>query len=644
VGASLDAIIVADSNGCVEDYNAAAELIFGWARNEILGCNLTETLLPKRDRAEFKAQIDANHNSPFDTGRFEATGLRKGGEEFPIELNLASVKDTDRVNYVAYVRDISDRKNAEQTLMQSLDRAKQANDAKSRFLAVMSHEMRTPLNGILGVLDLLRAAKDRRTQKRYIDIATASSEVLLQHVNEALDITRIETGETVIASHPFNLRDLCTGVVEVLEPLAHEKGISLHLTYAANAPHSYEGDASRVRQIITNLIGNAIKFTERGEVEVRVVDTSLRQADAEGGTSPSFRMSDVRIDVMDTGRGIAPENLERIFEDFVSIETALGRQLRNDGLGLSISRRFARLMGGNLIVHSTQGLGSTFTLLLKLRALDTKTANKGDKADSVVPLIAFTHPVLIVEDNDVNRSVLRDMLKGFGLEMHEAQNGAIAVEMAQRTQFDLILMDVSMPVMNGIDATRALRGAHGPNQHTRIIGLTAHGVDALRDAATTAGMDAIFAKPIRLSTLRQIMFTHSTNVTPVVKATHLPDATDIDIDYLQELVSVLGPIQANSVAGQFFTELEAALTAPLPPAPPTSWDDIAEAVHKIHGAAALLGLIDMAQELQHSHALAADEDPEAFAAHALKTLKYGEGLQSRLAEKITYLTPEHGPD
>lgn len=641
VSASLDAIIVADSNGCVLDYNSAAAHVFGWAREEILGCGLTETLLPKRDRAAFKSQISANHNSPFDTGRFEATGLKKGGDEFPIELNLKAVKDNDRVNYIAYIRDISDRKTAEETLIQSRDQAKQANDAKSRFLAVMSHEMRTPLNGILGVLDLLRTAKDKRAQRRYIDIATASSEVLLQHVNEALDITRIETGETVIAAHPFNLRDLCTGIVEVLEPLAHEKGLSLHLTYTASTPQSFEGDASRVRQIITNLIGNAIKFTERGDVEVRVIDTSLRAQGAQNGDAPPFRMSDIRIDVMDTGRGIAPENLDRVFEDFVSLEAAKGRQMRGDGLGLSISRRFARLMGGNLIVQSTQGLGSTFTLLLKLHALGNKTAQTKDAAEIAAPHIALKHPVLIVEDNDVNRSVLCDMLKGFGLEVQEAQNGAEAVEMAQETQFDLILMDVSMPVMNGIDATRALRDTAGPNQNTRIIGLTAHGVDTLRDAATAAGMNAIFAKPIRLSTLRQIMFTHSTHIAPPVAVATRAEVTDIDMDYLAELVGVLGPVQANSVANQFFSELKAALGATVPPIAPTTWDSLAEAVHKIHGAAALLGLTDMAQNLQDLYAIAADEQADSFSARAEKTLKYGQNLQTRLAGKIDDLTPEH---
>ncbi|MEO0381483.1 MAG: ATP-binding protein, partial [Pseudomonadota bacterium] len=443
-----------------------------------------------------------------------------------------------------------------------------------QFLTVMSHEMRTPLNGVLGVLDLLKSTKLTPHQQRYAQIATSSSEVLLEHVNEALDITRIETGKLHLALQDFDLAEVMRGLMDMFEPLAQEKDLSCTLTIEEAMRRRFYGDAGRLRQILTNLIGNAIKFTETGGVHIAV----------HGINGPET--SSLRFEVSDTGIGVPADQQEQVFEDFFAIASSEGRQDRGDGLGLSISRRIARAMDGDVTMRTAQDAGSTFVLTLPLLRSEGHAVARAGDADA--PAQACN--ILIVEDNIINRGVLGDMLLAMGHHVSEAVNGADCLEKAQDQRFDIIFMDIGMPVMNGIDATQRLRAADGPNAKTHVIGLTAHGREDYRDTALTAGMNRFHTKPIRLDALHSIIAELTSG--PLTK-----DEPAKVGDALQEMLDVLGPEKVRNVADAFLAEL-ATLVSDLRAGADTAKPEVlAEAAHKAKGASSLLGQVDLEDEL-----------------------------------------------
>jgi PAS domain S-box-containing protein len=623
VSASLDAIIVADTNGQIIGYNASAEEILGWTESEILGQNISTTIVPHIHRdahaAGMKRYLETKQPRVVNGGRVELTALRKSGEEFPIEINITSVEVERETRFIAYLRDISARKESEQKLIAAKEQAEAADKAKSRFLAVMSHEMRTPLNGVLGVLDLLKETKVTATQRRYVEIAAASSEILLQLVNEALDITRIETGTTQLDAHPFVLRELVGMVVDALDPLAREKTLDLSLHFASNVDQAFLGDANRIRQIVTNLIGNAIKFTEHGGIEVVV----------HGQPAPDH--VDLVIDVVDTGRGIDPENLIRVFEDFVAVGSGAGRQTRNDGLGLSISKRIAQLMGGDLTVKSTPGVGSKFTLTMPLLKAPEPVHSLSEDLNAAEADPQLVHKTaLIVEDNDINRSVLKDILLKLGMEIEEARNGLEAVEKSKSNAFDVILMDISMPLMDGLEATRHIRTGPGKNTGTRIFGLTAHGQEDLREAASQAGMTDLYSKPIRLPMLVDLLSDKTPGRTAPIAAEH--DILNRDI--WSELTEALGSDKAVASAKKLLHEVEVFKAEVRDLFEAQSWDQIGQRSHKLQGAAALLGLEAMSGSLKALSDSSRTEDKAKVAA-ALADLSHTFGeTQTRVLDKM----------
>lgn len=573
VAASLDAIVTADDQGRIIEFNASAESVFGWTRDEIIGQTMEQTFIPPNMREAhthgMNRYLETGKPRVVDGGRVELAALRKSGEEFPVELNITSIKGPDGTTFVAYIRDISARKIDEQKLIDARDRAERTDKAKSQFLTVMSHEMRTPLNGIMGVLDLLKTTELTSQQDRYTKIATASSEILLEHINEALDITRIETGTLQMSSQNFDLPELVASVVDVLEPLANEKQLALTLDVDDAMCMDFYGDSSRVRQILTNLIGNAIKFTDDGRIRLAV----------SGIHGPD--VSVLNFAVSDTGAGIASEHQEQIFEDFVALAHGEGRQTRGDGLGLSISRKIARQLGGDIILSSEMGQGSNFTLTIPL---ERRSGPLSEQTQATINRAGQGRPckILIVEDNTINRKVLRDMLQSMGHHVQEAVNGADGIEQAAKNKFDVIFMDISMPVMGGIEATHRLRAEHGPNMHTHIVGLTAHGQEEYREKAEKAGMDRFKTKPIRLDALKG-------TIAEVLSIAHAPLDTASPPEALQELCEALGSAKVLGIGDTFFAEMDALVESIQNVSVSSDFSALADAVHKLKGAAALLG-------------------------------------------------------
>lgn len=375
------------------------------------------------------------------------------------------------------------------------EKAKAASNAKSDFVATISHEIRTPLNGIIGSIDLLSKSMEfEEEQRELIDTAESSSELLLGIVNDVLDYSKIEAGLLELKSEPFYMKKLIQESEQLFASHGVEKGLNFHSDIDPSVLKSYNGDIVRIKQILANLLSNAFKFTEQGEVTLKV---SSKQGDK---VLPDM----VHFAIKDSGIGIPQGSVENLFDPFTQLDNYSTRRVGGTGLGLSICKKLATLMGGSIFVESTESVGSTFNVLLPLTTAEytesTPNIETAPSSDEPVNL-----HVLVVDDNRVNQKVATRMLKKQGHTSETANNGKEAIEILQTTAFDVVLMDCQMPVMDGFEATRAIRSwpKKQLNSQIPIIALTANASSSDRDATIAAGMDAFLPKPIRSDTLRQ---------------------------------------------------------------------------------------------------------------------------------------------
>ena len=375
-------------------------------------------------------------------------------------------------------------------LMASRRAAEQANVAKSGFLATMSHELRTPMNGVLGMARLLADMDLPKVAKERIEIITDSGQTLMSLLNDVLDLSRIESGKLEITPAAGDVAHSCRRVIDLWRPQAQEKGLTLTFDID-DAPPRLKFDSVRVRQCIGNLISNAVKFTEQGEITV-----SLSTHTGEGD------MARVEITVADTGAGMDAETLKKLFAPFVQADASITRRFGGSGLGLSISRRLARLMGGDITVESTPGVGSTFTFWFLAAVAPLEAPSRAPQQGDERPLLAAGRKALIVEDNLVNRIVLREFLESWSIAAVEVENGREALKALSAEAFDFVLMDLHMPVMDGVTATAEIRKSPEKWRDVPIIALTADAMSGDMEKCLAAGMDAYASKPIDIRSLQ----------------------------------------------------------------------------------------------------------------------------------------------
>jgi signal transduction histidine kinase/CheY-like chemotaxis protein/HPt (histidine-containing phosphotransfer) domain-containing protein len=368
-------------------------------------------------------------------------------------------------------------------------------DARAEFLAAMSHEIRTPMTGVLGMADLLAAQELTAEQRRYVDAMRASGRHLVNVINDILDFSRIETGKLALEAIDFNMPELMEQVRSLIHPMALEKGLAFDARLAPRAPAVVRGDPTRLRQILLNLAGNAVKFTSQGSVSLEVSG----EAEADGHVH-------YRFEVRDTGIGIPSDKLELLFTPFTQADSSTAREYGGSGLGLAISRRLAEAMGGRIAVDSTEGQGSVFTLEVPLAPGDP-----AHRTATGIEAVAAPSPqrILVAEDVQINRDILRLALGARGHHVAFAHDGAAALASVQREAFDMVLMDVQMPVMDGVEATRRIRALPGAMGRIPIIGLTANVMSQEQALYLQAGMDECLMKPIEWDRLAAAIARHS---------------------------------------------------------------------------------------------------------------------------------------
>jgi PAS domain S-box-containing protein len=490
-----------DNHGHITFINRAAANLLGYEPEEILGQNAHDLLhhqkadgshYPVQDCPIFHCFVQES-NCRVESEVF----WRRDGSSIPVSYSAFRVVENGRtVGAVVTFSDISARKLAEAELRKAKEAAESANQAKSEFLARMSHEIRTPLNGVVGLIDLLDHTELDQGQRHYVRLAHEAADALIAVINDILDFSKIEAGKIEIESIEFDLPKVVEGLIELLGPVAAKRGLELRSQVDPTVPHALRGDPNRVRQVLTNLIGNAIKFTAAGSVCARV---SLERAEADYCV--------VRVAVEDTGIGIPGDRIDRLFKRFSQVDTSTTRKFGGTGLGLAISKGLVELMGGKISVQSLEGKGTTFCFTLKLalpRIQPAVGAQQPTRASDPASALAVNTQrklglhLLVAEDNQMNQFVAREILKRAGCTCEIVGDGSLAMAALEKGRYDLVLMDCQMPVMGGLEAVQRIREREAAAGSPRmpIIALTAEAISGDREKCFAAGMDSYITKPI----------------------------------------------------------------------------------------------------------------------------------------------------
>jgi two-component system sensor histidine kinase/response regulator len=496
VETALDAFVGMDASGKVTDWNAQAEKIFGWPRSEAIGKNLTELVVPEHRREAHTRKLQqllASETIVNRDDRMETAAIHRSGREFPVEVAISIIRKGDTHSFAAFIRDVTDRARREEEREAAKLAAEAASRAKSEFLANMSHEIRTPLNGVMGMTDLVLDTDLTPDQRQYLETVKISADSLLTVINDILDFSKIEAGKTDLEETDFDLRESLDAIMRTLALRADEKGLELLCEVDPEIPRCVRADSNRLRQIILNLLGNAIKFTHHGEVALKV----QKEIDETGDDLFHFTVSD-------TGIGIPHDKLETVFQPFAQADSSTTRRYGGTGLGLSISMRLVHMMGGKIWLQSEIGKGSTFNFTLRLGIPESQSIEPDaiPEPDSLLSV-----KVLIVDDNQTNLRILEAMLTRWGMRTTLVSSGEqalvqlfAALEIAD--PFALVLTDMHMPTMNGFTLIERMRQVPEFAAAT-IMMLTSAGHQGDASRCKDLEVAAYLLKPIRQIELRE---------------------------------------------------------------------------------------------------------------------------------------------
>lgn len=488
-----DSVMLMNPKGQIEWVNDAFTRITGYALDEVEGHEIGE-FLNHRDTDRRAIQTIVEGRQQKKAFRVEILNRNKAGKDIWLETNQVPMLDSagEVTHFIAIERDISEAKRNEQELQRARIAAEEGARSKSEFLATMSHEIRTPMNGVIGMAQLMSETRLDEDQKLYTDTILTSARTLLALINDILDLSKLDAGEVQLNLTEFDLVAWFENTLRPLQAQADTKSLELVFGTEADVPRRVRADDRRMGQILTNLVGNAIKFTEQGQVRVTLEAEQTAPGQAE-----------LVLQVADTGIGIPSDMLVTIFERFSQADAAISRRFGGTGLGLAISRRIASAMNGAISVMSDPGIGSCFTVRLPVSLVEgsDETVPEAQHVQAVDGIDGLH--ILVAEDNSVNRLLVSKFLKNLPVCLGFAHNGEEAVEYVKQQRPDVILMDMSMPVMDGLEATREIRNLH--IVQPRIIALTANAFDTDKDACIAAGMDEFLTKPISRERLMQAL-------------------------------------------------------------------------------------------------------------------------------------------
>lgn len=502
-----EGIITLDEHGIIESFNAAASVIFGYSTEEAVGQNI-KILMP----ADMQAAHDAGMKrylaggEPTVVGRksVELPGLHKNGNVFYLELAINAMIIEGKHLFVGIVRDITERKRSELELRTAMEQAELANKAKSEFVANMSHEIRTPLNAVLGMAELLTRTELSADQKKYLEMISSSGKSLLSILNDVLDFSKIEAGRMELSPTQFRLSDVMHSLATIMSVNAGDKNLELAIGVEPDIPKILVGDAHRLQQILVNLVGNAIKFTERGEVSILV------ECIAQSASNASLRFC-----VRDTGIGMTQLQQERLFSPFTQADSSMTRKFGGTGLGLTISRRLAELMGGRIDMCSELGLGSEFSVVLPFAI-----ANNEEEAARPHKLLGHLR-LLVIDDSETTRTYLSKTIKAWNWESDCVASSTEAIEHIrtqhmQGSAYDVILVDWQMPDIDDMSTVQAIKAMLSESAMPLIVMVNSFGRSKLMETNLSLQPDAYLFKPITSSslfdTLHEALARHSSHV------------------------------------------------------------------------------------------------------------------------------------
>ncbi|MFW8592813.1 ATP-binding protein [Cribrihabitans neustonicus] len=581
VASSLDAVLLAGADGRIREFNGAAEAIFGYTSAEAKGRALADLIVPDHLRDAhlegLRRFARSGKSRVAGKGRIRLEARRKSGEVFPVEMSLAISRSERDTVFISFLRDISDRIAAEEELRRARDDALAGERAKANLLTVMSHEMRTPLTGVLGAIDLLEATGPSADQQRYLQAMRVSGELLLHHVNDVLELSRLEAGRDAETPRVFDLAALVSDLVESQQATAKINGNTLSLHCSLGGTPYVSGQPRAVQQALLNLIGNALKFTREGAVSVDVERL------------PGSDM--VELHVADTGKGIPAADLERIFEDFTMLDASYRRGSEGTGLGLAITRRLVQAMGGEIRCESEVGEGSLFTITLPIPAADADLAAPQEEETSAAEQGAGPRRLLIAEDNDINRELLAQMLSGQGHTVTAVPGGAEAVEAASKEAFDLIITDISMPGVDGIEALRRIR-TRNLAEGIEVVALTAHAAAEDHARILEAGFAEVLTKPVSPAALADLVARRARKSSaappPAPAAAAAKQEAEAQQSDIHQFFDALGRDRARGFLIDFCEDVRR-LSGGLQEADRLS-DGQRKEAHRLAGSAAVLGL------------------------------------------------------
>ena len=609
-GAS-DIIYRTDENGHFNFVNAAAERVLEMDAQTLLGRHYL-TLIREDARLaaqEFYAEQAAQQRA---NSYYEFPVVTGSGAEIWLGQNVQVITDERGiVCFQGLARDITERKRMERALQDAHDRALDSARLKSEFLANMSHEIRTPMNGVIGLTSLLKDTALSPTQQAYVEGIRTSGDALLTVINDILDSSKIEAGMLQVESIDFELHSMVESTLQMFAEPARRKQLSLAAVVDADVPAVVCGDPNRLRQVLTNLIGNAVKFTTEGSVRIRVANMPRRG-----------ELGSIRFEVHDTGIGMSPEVLDRVFQPFVQADTSTTRRFGGTGLGLAISKRLVELMGGMIDVTSQVGRGSTFWFAVPLHTaadavhhdlplLDTHTA--GYEATSLpvwsdVParpaaatvVLGNGTRILVVEDNPVNQAVARGMLEGLGYSVDLASDGLEALDAIDRRSYAVVLMDCQMPRMDGFTATAEIRRRQSSTSRIPIIALTAYATEGERERCLDAGMDDYLSKPVSKPDLARALARwtneRDTAVPEVAVSAGPANSTtqEIDLERMAGVREEMGDEGLRELVDMLLTDVAGSAAAFRTLAGAGEFAEVARQAHRLKGSCRVLGFDQLA--------------------------------------------------